>query len=197
VHPLHQLINSFSVIGEKEWLQLFGHCKEIIIPKGRTFIKEGEKEKRAGFIMEGSMRQFYTKATGEEITTYFYFENNLVSGYISCITNSPSQITIEALEQTKIIVFPYSLLSELFDKENSWGRFGRKLSEYLAIGLEERMVSLLMDKPEERYIKLLNSQNKQKILERIPQQYIANYLGITPISLSRIRNRILKSKKIN
>ncbi len=195
MHPLHQLINSFSIINDKEWLQLYKHCKAITISKGKNFIKESEKEKRAGFVIEGSLRQYYTRDNGEEITTYFYFENNLVSSYMSCITNTPSQITIEALEQTKLIVFPYSILSGLFDKEKSWERFGRKLSEYLAIGLEERMVSLLMDKPEERYIKLLNSYNKKKILERVPQHYIANYLGITPISLSRIRNRIFKSKK--
>lgn len=67
------------------------------------------------------------------------------------------------------------------------------MAEYLGIGLEERMVSLLLQSPEERYIDLLNS-NKKKIIERIPQYYIANYLGITPVSMSRIRNRILKGK---
>ncbi|HEY0356729.1 MAG TPA: Crp/Fnr family transcriptional regulator, partial [Flavisolibacter sp.] len=65
------------------------------------------------------------------------------------------------------------------------------VAEYLAMGLEERMTGLLMLSPEERYRQLLQS-NKQKILERIPQQYIASYLGITPVSLSRIRNRFQK-----
>ena len=141
------------------------------------------------------MRQYYTRETGEEMTTYFYFENNLVSSYISCLNNTPSLITIEALEKTKLLVFNYSIINELYNKEKAWERFGRKIAEYLAAGLEERMVSLLMDKPEESYIKLLNSFNKQKILQRIPQHYIANYLGVTPISLSRIRNRL--QKKIN
>ena len=57
--------------------------------------------------------------------------------------------------------------------------------------MEERMVGLIMLSPEERYIQLLES-NKQKIIERIPQHYIANYLGITPVSLSRIRKRLLE-----
>ena len=73
----------------------------------------------------------------------------------------------------------------------AWQRFGRMIAEYLGIGLEERMVSLLIETPEERYINLLRS-NKKKIIERIPQHYIANYLGITPVSMSRIRKRILK-----
>jgi hypothetical protein len=59
------------------------------------------------------------------------------------------------------------------------------------MGLEDRMVGLLTQSPEERYTALLKS-NKTKILERIPQHLIANYLGITPVSLSRIRNRTSK-----
>ena len=73
----------------------------------------------------------------------------------------------------------------------AWQKFGRLISEYLAIGLEERMVGLLMLRPEERYLELISG-NKKKIIERIPQHYIANYLGITPVSMSRIRNRLTK-----
>ena len=65
------------------------------------------------------------------------------------------------------------------------------MAEYLAIGLEERMAGLLTMSPEERYLRLLEG-NKQKIIERIPQHYIASYLGITAVSLSRIRKRLLE-----
>jgi CRP-like cAMP-binding protein len=194
MHPLRQLIHQFVILTDQEWLLLYQHCEEITVAKHAYFIKEGKQEKRVGFMLEGTMRQFYTKATGEAITTYFYFENNLVSSYsyISCIHNVPSKITIEALQDCKLVVFNYSILLALFKQEKVWETFGRKMAEYLAAGLEERMVSLLIDKPEERYIKLLASSNKQKLLARIPQHYIANYLGITPISLSRIRGRLTK-----
>jgi CRP-like cAMP-binding protein len=71
----------------------------------------------------------------------------------------------------------------------AWQKFGRCIAEYLTIGLEERMVGLLMQTPEERYLELL-SNKKSKIQERVPQHYIANYLGITPVSMSRIRKRL-------
>lgn len=135
-------------------------------------------------------RQFYTK-DGEDKTTYFYFENHLISSYISCIMGIPSLLSIQALSNATCIIFPYKSLSDLFDKSNAWQKFGRHLAEYLFIGLEERMVSLLLQSPEERYVDLLNN-GKNKIIERIPQHYIANYLGITPVSMSRIRNRLLK-----
>jgi CRP-like cAMP-binding protein len=79
----------------------------------------------------------------------------------------------------------------LYEKNSRWQKFGRLMGEYLAAGLEERMVGLLIMSPEERYTELIKG-NKIKIIERIPQHYIANYLGITPVSLSRIRNRIVK-----
>jgi len=95
------------------------------------------------------------------------------------------------LADTHLIVFPYRRLKEMYSLSPTWERFGRLIAEWAMLGLEERMVGLLTLSPEERYIQLLES-NKKKIIERIPQHLIANYLGITPVSLSRIRNRVTK-----
>jgi CRP-like cAMP-binding protein len=92
------------------------------------------------------------------------------------------------MEDTHILTFPYSALETLYDLYPAWERFGRKVAEYLVLGLEERLVEHLMYSPEERYERLLTS-HRTKIIERVPQQYIASYLGITPVSLSRIRAR--------
>jgi len=155
-------------------------------------IAEGKRALNVGFVIEGMFRQYYTK-DGEEKTTYFFFENHFISSYISCITGKPSLITIQAMSDTTFISFPYKILQELFDKSMAWQKFGRIIAEYFTIGLEERMVGLLMQSPEGRYLDLLKG-NKKKIMERIPQHYIANYLGITPVSMSRIRNRLTKKK---
>ena len=187
---LRRHIGRFVSLTDAEWSLLVPHLQEKELKKNGFFIQEGKKEKNIAFVVEGNLRQFYTK-DGEEKTTYFYFENHLMSSYISCITGRPSQLSIEALTNCRLLVFTYQTLQSLYNQSQQWERFGRQLAEYLAIGLEERMVGLLMLSPEERYSQLLES-NKQKILERIPQHYIANYLGITPVSLSRIRKRIHK-----
>ncbi|MBX9734638.1 MAG: Crp/Fnr family transcriptional regulator [Chitinophagaceae bacterium] len=192
MHPLQALIKKFSPINSNEWELLYEKCTEVTIHKGDFFIKQGRVETRIGFIITGSFRQFYINPSGEELSTYFFFEHNLVSSYISCITGKTSLISIQAIEESTLLVFDYTHLASLFKDYPNWQLFGRKIAEYLLAGIEERMVGLLADNPEERYRKLLASPDKQKILERIPQQYIANYLGITPISLSRIRNRINK-----
>lgn len=137
-------------------------------------------------------RQYYTKA-GEERTTYFFFENHLLSAYTSCLTGQPSRVTIEALSDGCYLRFPYAVLTGLLEQCMAWQKFGRLLAEYLGLGLEERMVSLLLLSPEERYRALLTG-TQRKILERVPQHYVANYLGMTPVSLSRIRNRLVRAR---
>ncbi len=186
---LRKQVNSFVEIPDEDWELLAPHIELKTLRKNNFLTKEGKRAFEIGFVIDGMFRQFYTK-DGEEKTTYFYFESHFISGYISCISQQPSLLSIEALSDAAYISFPYKILQELFDKSMAWQKFGRLVSEYLVIGLEERMVSLLLHSPEERYIDLLSG-NKKKIIERIPQHYIANYLGITPVSMSRIRNRIL------
>jgi len=187
---LRQQIERFVKLTEPEWQMLLPHLKIVSFKKHQNFCTEGIKADEVGFLLNGMMRHYYTRE-GEEKTTYFYFENHFVCSYISCITGQASQLTIEALSDCQLIVFPYSKLAALFETNLNWQKFGRLIAEYLAIGLEERMVGLLMLSPEERYLQLIRS-NKTKIIERIPQHYIANYLGITPVSMSRIRNRVAK-----
>ena len=187
---LRAQVEKFVTLTDNDWALLQPHLQERTLKKGKLFAEEGKIGKEVGMIVSGTMRHYYTR-DGEEKSTYFYFENALVGPYISCITQQPSQVSIDALVDTELIVFPYSRLKEAFDISKAWERFGRLLAEWALIGVEERMAGLLMQSPEERYLQLLNS-NKQKIIERIPQHLIANYLGVTSVSLSRIRNRVMK-----
>jgi CRP-like cAMP-binding protein len=188
--PLRSNIESFVKLTDKEWNLLVPHLKIRKLKKHEHFAEIGKTYNEMGFVLKGTLRHYYLK-DGEEKTTSFYFENHLVAAYFSCITNQPSQLAIEALTDCELVVFPYDVLLKLYKKNVSWHEFGRLLAEYLVTSVEERMVGLLMLSPEERYLKLINGK-KAKIIERMPQHYIANYLGITPVSLSRIRNRLKK-----
>lgn len=79
---------------------------------------------------------------------------------MSCLTGRPSLVTIEALSEASYLTFPYAVLTELFEQRMAWQKFGR-LAEYLGLGLEERMVSLLLLSPEERYRALLAGSQKK------------------------------------
>lgn len=185
-------IENFVILSDEDWSLLIPHISYLSLKKKEKWILEGEKKKHIGFILEGNMRHYYI-SDGEERTTYFYFENALVSAYFSALSASPSKLTIEALTRCELLSFPYQVLASLFEQSHAWERFGRKLAEYIALGLEDRMVKLLVLSPEQRYAELLKSE-KNKIIERIPQHLIANYLGVSPVSLSRIRRRVSSKK---
>ncbi len=187
---LRTAITRFVALKDEDWSMLVPELRYRSLAKGEQWISEGQKEKQMGLVLEGNMRHYYTR-DGEEKTTYFYFENHFVASYVSAITGALSLLSIQALTEVRLLVFPYQHLVSLYDRSPVWERFGRMVAEYVAMGLEERMTGLLMLSPEERYLQLLEG-NKKKILERIPQHYIANYLGITPVSLSRIRKRMMK-----
>ena len=188
---LRQHIHRFVAMPEADWNLLVPYLAEKSLAKGELFASAGKKSNTVAFVLEGNLRQFYPQDDGDEKTTYFYFENHLMASYFSCITGQPSALSIEALTACQLLQFSYAALQELFAASMQWQLFGRLMAEWLALGLEERMVDLLTLSPEQRYERLLQS-NKHKIIERIPQHYIANYLGITPVSLSRIRNRVNK-----
>jgi CRP-like cAMP-binding protein len=185
---LRQSIERFGKLSEGDWERLLPFIESTPLKKHDLFCQEGKRSFEVAFVVDGTFRQYYSK-DGEERTTYFYFSADLMCAYVSCITGQPSLLSIEALTDAELLCFPYAALLKLYKESQAWQTIGRSIAEYIAIGLEQRMVSLLIQSPEERYRDLLNS-NKKKIVEQIPQQYIANYLGITPVSMSRIRKRI-------
>ena len=187
---LYKQVSRFSNLDEYEWQMLEPHLSIRQLKRHEYFIREGKKGNEVGMVLQGTLRQFYTK-DGVERTTYFFFEGHLMSAYISCLSATPSLVSIEALSDTTYISFPYDVLVRLYQRSMGWQQFGRRIAEYIATGLEQRMAGLLLLSPEERYRELLSG-SKSLILERVPQQYVANYLGITPVSMSRIRNRLLK-----
>ncbi len=187
---LRQTMERFVKLPDSDWDLLLPHIQLKDLKRHQLFAQEGKRSFEVAFILNGAFRQYYTK-DGEEKTTYFCFTGDLMCAYISCISNQPSLITLEALSDTTYLSFPYAALFQLYKQSMIWQTFGRLIAEYIAAGLEERMVSLLLQSPEERYRDMLTG-SKKKIIEQIPQQYIANYLGITPVSLSRIRKRVTR-----
>ena len=100
----------------------------------------------------------------------------------------------QALEDTRLITFTRKDMDEMLANPMlayKMERFGRMIGEHYLCCYEDRVVSFLTQNPEERYLQLLNTGGD--IMRPMPQHYIANFLGITPVSLSRIRKRILET----
>jgi CRP-like cAMP-binding protein len=127
---------------------------------------------------------------GEELSTYFFTENMFAGTYDSFISRKPTQIAMEALEDTEVISLSYKSLEKLYEVFPKMNEFIRKSIEERFVKLHDLFTSYLLSSPEERYLNLIKE--RPDLLKRIPQHQIASFLGITPVSLSRIRNRVAK-----
>lgn len=188
-HPLRTYIERFVPLTDAEWAPLAAALRPRHLVRHAHFVEAGETRPEMALVLSGALRLYYPRPSGEERTTYFFFENHLLADYTGCLTGRPSQLGIQALSDCELVVFDYAVLRELYDKLSVYERFSRLLAEYHLLGTDARLVEQLTLSPEELYRQLLRS-GKTKILERVPQHLVANYLGITPVSLSRIRARV-------
>lgn len=182
---------AYVEFNEAEWIICQQHLKVKTFKKKQHFIEAGRVCNQLGFILSGSLR-FYHIVDGNDITGYFCFENEYVSSYKSFLTGQPSYTYIQALENTTVLIVDKKDWEQMLNNPMlayKMERFGRLLAEHYLICYEDRVNAFVTQTPEERYLALFNT--GRDILQRMPQRYIANFLGITPVSLSRMRKRIL------
>ena len=165
------------------------HFETKSIKKKTKILEAGTTAKEVYFILNGCIRLFYNK-DGEDISAYFFTEKMFAGAYDSFISQKPSRHSIETLEDCQVLAISYKALQELFFEFPKMNEFVRKVLEERFVSLHELFTSQILDSPEERYLNLLKE--RPDIIQRIPQHQIATFLGITPVSLSRIRKRVTK-----
>jgi CRP-like cAMP-binding protein len=175
-------------------LKLIDDYFEVKNLKKREFLlQEGKVCNFLGFIVKGTIRHFHTK-DGEEKTCDISFENSWVTDFQSFTHNTVCMMNLQAMENTTLFIIKQENLYELYAECHKYETFGRLMTEFVARRATEIAMSLSSDKPEERFNNLLKKQ--PDLFQRIPQKYIANLLGISPESLSRIQRRIHAKSKI-
>jgi CRP-like cAMP-binding protein len=183
------IANHIPGIREK-WEEYSALFKKEAIPAKSILLREDEVAHRMYFIEKGCIRLFFNDYK-KDVTVQFFFENSFVCSMESFLEQKRSKFGLETLEAG----IYYSLSKEAHARlMRDFPTYEYQFNHFL----QHRMfhyLNLLLDyirfSPEERYHALLN--NHPEILQRIPQYYIASYLGITPVSYSRIRNRRAKS----
>jgi CRP-like cAMP-binding protein len=174
----------FGVVPESEWQLLSSILEPVTIKKGEVFHPIGKQCKHLWFLEKGAVRVFeYTNDA--ERTTHFFIENNLFIDYHSVLTQSPSEIGFKAEEDCKLQQMPYDKLLTLFDKSHYLERLARLMAERQFVMEFELRRQLLNLDALQRYEYLI--QNKPYIFLRFALKDIASYIGITPVSLSRLR----------
>jgi CRP-like cAMP-binding protein len=162
------------------------------LKKKDFLLQDGKVCNFIGFISEGTIRHFHIK-DGVEKTCDISFENCWVTDFQSFTQNTSCIMNLQAMENTTVIIIRKENLYKLYNECSKYETFGRLMAEQVAQRATEIAMSLSSDKPEERFQNLIKKQ--PDLFQRIPQKYIANFLGVSPESLSRIRKRIFKKLK--
>ena len=178
---------------EKELKLIDSYFEVIEIKKKDFLLQDGKICNFIGFIANGSIRHFHIK-DGVEKTCDISFENSWVTDFQSFTHNTSCIMNLQAIEDTKVFIIKKENLYKLYNECSKYETFGRLMAEQVAQRATEIAMSLSSDKPEERFQNLIK--NQADLFQRVPQKYIANFLGISPESLSRIRNRIFKKTKV-
>ena len=190
-----QQLTKWVLFTEEEWAILAKQVTLKTLARKEHFVQAGEVCQELGFILSGSVRLYHVK-DGEEITSYFCLDNEFICSYKSFLKQVPGCAFIQALENTLVLTFSHPAFQQLLANPITaykMERFGRLLAEELIFCYEDRVQAFVTQTPEERYATLLTS--NARVLQHIPQQYVATYLGITPVSLSRIRKRLVGQVK--
>ncbi len=171
---------------ETNWARFRHLFFEKEIAAKTILLNEGEISKNLYFIKTGCLRLWFNN-DGKDITLQFFFEGQAVASIDSFLGSHPSMFTIESIEPSSIISISKDSFEQLLSyypdlKEGLQEITYKRFRDYALLFL-----SRIKDNPRKLYEDLLK--NHPEIIKRVPQHYIASYLGITPISLSRIKNR--------
>jgi CRP-like cAMP-binding protein len=191
---LEQFRNSFP-LHDAQWNDYTGRFKRMQVPAKAVLLKEGETSRKLFLIEKGCVRAWFNN-NGKDITLQFFFEHNVVASIESFRKNIPSPVSIETIEPSTI----WWISKEDMDRILSEVKEIPQLRDMLIDAVFERtfdymkyFFSSIKDTPLQRYASLLK-ENAQ-LVQRVPQHYIASYLGITGVHLSRIKSKLAREKR--
>jgi CRP-like cAMP-binding protein len=183
---IKKMISSIIEIDEKEW-EIYSTKFELKVFKKKEIILNANTIcQNVYFVNNGLLRIFFTDKNGRESTFHFAQEFDLATDLESFLQQTPSKYHIQALEDTEVVVWPHKMVFDGYTTLRYGERLGRMLTEKYFILFSNKIQAMYTQTPIERY----SVMNKRfpTILQRVSQHYIASYLNITSVHLSRLKN---------
>lgn len=170
--------------------ELFAKASLKTLYEGQGYIRLHEESKKLAFIEKGIIRAYTYKQNGDEATLLLRWEGQFVGSHDAILLNQPSNFIYQALEETHILEIDYSEVEKIMAENPKYEPIRNHVLMTMLGGALKMIEDFILLNPEERYKKFVAE--KFDIVNRVHDKYIASMLGITPVSLSRIRRRIMK-----
>jgi CRP-like cAMP-binding protein len=183
---LREAFTQWSNLSDNQWDILSSKFK-IRQASPRDYVAfPGDLAHELIFVGQGLLRFYYVSADGKESNKAFIAENEFAGPLASALMGLPIYYGIQAMEATTMLIVPFSEFTALYSQDALFERLGRRLAEQLLVRKEMRTRSFLEQTANERYIDFIKKH--PGLAERIPQYQLASYLGISEVSLSRLKN---------
>ncbi|OXA81613.1 cAMP-binding domain of CRP or a regulatory subunit of cAMP-dependent protein kinases [Flavobacterium aquidurense] len=190
---LDQFRNKFP-LNDSKWIEYTNHFNRLEVAAKTILLEEGEISKKLFIIEEGCIRVWFNN-NGKDLTTQFFFENQSVASIESFMKKIPSPVVMETIEPSVIWWISKNdldkILEEIKEIPELRDRFINMLFER-TFDYMKHFVSFIKDSPTQRYLNLI--EERPQVLQRVPQHYIASYLGVSTVHLSRIKSQLLHAK---
>ena len=184
---LDNIIDNIYPLAEQSKALLKERIYEVAYPKAHVLFKVNRVASKVYFIKKGMVRAFANQEE-QEITFWFGKEGDAVISMKNYVENQKGYETIELLEPCELYEIQTEDLRALYNNDIQIANWGRKFAEQELVKVEERFISRQCRTAIERYKELINTD--PDLLQRVQLVHIASYLGITPVSLSRIRSEL-------
>lgn len=172
-------------ISEVELDDFLGQCSTKTFKRNETVSLPNAVPNEIFFINRGLIRVMITDNEGIEHTVHFALENQFISDYSNFIQKQPSFYTLQALEETQVVILSRSAIEWGYKNLQEGEKMGRLIAEYYFIYQDNRIKNTFSRTPKQRYDNITDV--FPNIHNRVPQHMIASYLGITPVHLSRLK----------
>jgi CRP-like cAMP-binding protein len=192
---LKPLLRQLAPIPAKEWAHLESRLTFRHLHRGEFLTRAGDVADHVGFVVSGLLRKAHVTPRGKPIVRGFGGPGAVVAAYVSLLTGAPSYLSVEALKDSELLVLRWSELSALYARHACFQTLGRRLAELTLLEREERAQELLTLSASERYARF--RETHRALLPELRNYDIASYLGITPVSLSRLRGRAAATRRTN
>lgn len=189
---MHRNLNRTVSISETEAIKMFSLAKITRLKKKEHLFSEGQICKYVGFVNRGCLRYYRVDEKGEELIVYFALEEWWIGDLSSFYSGQPSTFNLQALEPTELFLFTTETFDLIRREIPAFDLYAKIRHAKATDARLETMMSQRAETAEDRYTKLLTG--FPDIFQRVPQHFIASYLGIKPQSLSRIRKKMAERR---
>jgi CRP-like cAMP-binding protein len=189
-----QLRKKFPLDDDK-WNDYISCFKRMEVPARTMLLSEGQVSKKMYLIGKGCIRAWFINK-GKDVTFQFFFENNTVASVESFRKNIPSAVTLETIEPCVLWYIHKKDLDQIIEEIKNIPQWRDAFINAIfdrTFDYMKHFLSFIRDTPEQRYLNLIKE--RPEIVKRVPQRYIASYLGITTVHLSRVKSKLAKKPK--